>query len=1097
MKSRKGSALLIVLGLLSFMIISAVAFAAYMRFSRMPSSFLRRTSASREMVKAALARAIDHLDAAIGNNPHPGVGSMYTAYPRNTEDGVEKRLRNLWVHRVLFGQNAYTSASNTVPVLTLEALAYLPPSLVNDVRHFSRLTPTAAWNMLDFDVGRYAYCVVDVSDYLDINKLFANYGRTSEANGRISLSYLFDGTTGGTAQSWETWMEKFREAEEEDGAITLDWSASKPPLVSLADYNLAMKGYSGPLESPFYDFVNSGRAQFYGSSSPAQKFARQTFVTDSYFPPNSGEFKDFDEDMKKLRVCNLTDESEQGQPFAKAFLKQDKPRPSQVAIKDNGGLQSGAAGDGIDPKWSDAAPGFTYAALYDYLDPDHYPISLAIPTTERVPMVCAIKPEIGDAKFRITKTASGDDKDTVVGSTETVTILSGTPLTDENIVVSKTILYKLQFALPSASMQAMTVFPFSHKMDDDESNFSADGRLAFFFSNEADMTLRTSGSDVLHFTDDQVPEGVANGVINIPMTLAGNLSPVAAPTTEEDAISDVALTGDTSAINDLNNNTVLLSVTYQWTKTLQSASTGGTFGNTYAPDLAGALAANAYEITAAHSGLPALTKTGVLDNDIANDARLVTFLKGGSSKTLYLNMAAWMRVKDNSRIVDMVPACPSDDKTQNSVNDAQMISSAAMMACGAAYPLMRFNTGGLPSQANNISFEFSIAGLEKAAADGTDYEVKLWPEAAMVPDPRFNYAPEHWKEFNNWSANNWLQKNYSRESGHDGDIFMATSDAGYLQSKYEFAMLPQLVNQGFGSLGASENHGDMQIPRNYSSICTEGADPMNVQMMWRTYTPWDDGDDNFNAFEIWPVVNGKGGFKVNPYTDSPEVMKAAFANTPIDWRRAGTDFLQIAKDKTFMGKPAATFNSTYAWNEKNSNAKFSDVDIENIAKKMIEAVRDRARDNTSGGSPNAKYLPNTISTDKNTREKCWNQWDGWQDYPRKSFWLESFKNLGWNYDEDNFCGVPLTDTDNLWSVDRKFLYGFWRECFDVKQQLFLVFVRAEPVMMGGGGVGQIPPQLGARAVALVWRNPDPVYFNGARQDDYPHQTRILFYRQLD
>ena len=53
MKERKGSALLIVLGMLAFMIVSAVAFSAYMRYARLPSSYLRRTTASRELTKAA------------------------------------------------------------------------------------------------------------------------------------------------------------------------------------------------------------------------------------------------------------------------------------------------------------------------------------------------------------------------------------------------------------------------------------------------------------------------------------------------------------------------------------------------------------------------------------------------------------------------------------------------------------------------------------------------------------------------------------------------------------------------------------------------------------------------------------------------------------------------------------------------------------------------------------------------------------------------------------------------------------------------------------------------------------------------------------
>ena len=75
---RRGSALLIVLGMLSFMVISAVAFAAFMRYTRLPSSYLRRTSSTRQLVKAALAEAIETVDRAINNNPHPGIGTVAT-----------------------------------------------------------------------------------------------------------------------------------------------------------------------------------------------------------------------------------------------------------------------------------------------------------------------------------------------------------------------------------------------------------------------------------------------------------------------------------------------------------------------------------------------------------------------------------------------------------------------------------------------------------------------------------------------------------------------------------------------------------------------------------------------------------------------------------------------------------------------------------------------------------------------------------------------------------------------------------------------------------------------------------------------------------
>ena len=107
-------------------------------------------------------------------------------------------------------------------------------------------------------------------------------------------------------------------------------------------------------------------------------------------------------------------------------------------------------------------------------------------------------------------------------------------------------------------------------------------------------------------------------------------------------------------------------------------------------------------------------------------------------------------------------------------------------------------------------------------------------------------------------------------------------------------------------------------------------------------------------------------------------------------------------------------------------------------------------------------------------------------------WETVWNDLGW-YD-DNFLNIPTLKAEDalIWNADRKFFYGFWRECLAASQQLFLIFVRAEPTMMGGDGVGQIPPQLGARAVALVWRDPTP-----SKNPDAPHQTRILFYRQLE
>ena len=54
--------------------------------------------------------------------------------------------------------------------------------------------------------------------------------------------------------------------------------------------------------------------------------------------------------------------------------------------------------------------------------------------------------------------------------------------------------------------------------------------------------------------------------------------------------------------------------------------------------------------------------------------------------------------------------------------------------------------------------------------------------------------------------------------------------------------------------------------------------------------------------------------------------------------------------------------------------------------------------------------------------------------------------------------------------------------------------------LGGSGEGQIPPQQGGRAVALVWRDPEtPKDSNdlNSATDRKPHRMRVLFYHQLD
>lgn len=141
-----------------------------------------------------------------------------------------------------------------------------------------------------------------------------------------------------------------------------------------------------------------------------------------------------------------------------------------------------------------------------------------------------------------------------------------------------------------------------------------------------------------------------------------------------------------------------------------------------------------------------------------------------------------------------------------------------------------------------------------------------------------------------------------------------------------------------------------------------------------------------------------------------------------------------------------------------------------------------------------------------------------------SDWVSTFNYFDGNYsgwsgrdgefgdNQRTFLEVSLAEP--LHGVDRKFLYSYWRECFANRQQLYLVFVNAEPASAGGGGIGGVS-QLGGRAVALVWRDPAMPELNGAtrmkrdalrsnvnsyrqnRKNCPPHRSRVLFFHQFD
>ncbi len=1024
--SHRGSALLIVLGILSFMIVSAVAFSAFMRSARLPSSYLRRTVASRQLIKAALANAIDKIDQGIGNNPHPGVGTVGG---------------NTWQSRVYMGAPGSMLTEDemdlTIPVLTVEGLAYLPPPLVNEVRYYSRRSPTARWQALDFDAGRYAFCAVDVSDYLDVNRLTASEPRSSAAAQRISLGYLFE-EEGGDPQKWDKWLEGLRTPAAQGIGFSYD---EKVPLVSLADFNLQLgaTGQDSGLKSPFYEYFGNKNQQAFDTIDP-----RMTFVTDSYLPnpPTTNT------------VFDLS--TPEGQPFQSDFMDGSRKRSF-------GDIFDLAEQEGSSARYfRDKLSLLGLICLCDYLDQDQVPISLAIPSVERIPMLCAIQPKMEDATLSVKEASPNgealtDENGNALGSEE-----------GETRRVFQKVSYYLNGIDKLTGLTALYAYPFAHADGSSSSTYTIDGRLSLFFTvgEDADsLKFRTSSNadqNMLRFTAEDSEKNTAEitgtGLINIPFEGQKSFAPNA---TESSAVVEVPL--PTPAADALAWDTKpFLEIIYSWDAEWKELDTGE--GGSYFPSSWKTALKDqdkyGFEVHQVTSSMPPIHSNGIAYTSEELTKKIQALPPTDGTIDFKLNAAVWVRALQGDTTVDLVPACILDDQEFLEVDN----TSEPMLAqeLGKTYPLLHFDLGTGVTLSNDPE-KGLMAGLKTVAAVNTPAAVKPNPAVLFIDDPRYNHAPENWKSepgLTSLSPEQWVQKTSAHtrsddNANADADIFLATSDQGYLQSVYELAFLPRLTNI---PLGINENDSNYFLPGSqvatglYKSPMAPRdnyeAAAVHQALMWGSYQPYfDDYEAIKNMNE--KVVSGDCGFRINPYTDSLNVMMAVFANTPLDWRCCSTN------------TTSSTVNQI--WDE----AKFPWDDLEGIADAAMKKFR--------------------LASD-------WN--DAW-----KTLWQEF---------EDSYTGSASAEggashafgdypvSAKLNSADRKYLYGFWTDCFAAKQQLFLVFVRAEPLMMGGGEGSHIPPQLGARAVALVWRDPAPTPTEKeGNSTGYPHRTRVLFYKQLD
>lgn len=350
--SRRGSALLIVLGFLSFMIISAVSFSIYMRVERQASSNYRHSVTARHLLNSALVRAIDEVDAELRLQRS---GNTIRKFPESNIPTDE------WPGRVKASALADEAFNERdARVLSMEALSYLPPFLVNDVRRFAVYDNSAdgsakrymgaKWRILkrlpdEEGIGRYAYVCVNLSDMFDINQCNAAV-RDSSTN-RVSIGHMF---------ATDTERTDFENEKTQDIRY-----------FSLQDFYAARHNRDTSEESsPYHAYLEDGLFTHFTQSFNWD----QLFCTDSISKP----------EPTNGVACNIV----LNQPLTASQLAQPRVETSfnfktpfdQAAQNAFRGMTGWTQYRAIMP-----------ILLADYIDHDSIPKMLNVPSVEMVPMI--------------------------------------------------------------------------------------------------------------------------------------------------------------------------------------------------------------------------------------------------------------------------------------------------------------------------------------------------------------------------------------------------------------------------------------------------------------------------------------------------------------------------------------------------------------------------------------------------------------------------------------------------------------------------------------------------------------------------------------
>ncbi len=1091
--NKKGSALLIVLGMFAFMLVSAVAFSVYMRASRAPSSYLRRNTSLRQVVKAAVARAIDEVDTAIGNDPFPGVGYNHN-YGGTGENDPNTFKNDNWHGRVFVPSNEVAMA-DTVSTLTLEGLGYLPPCLVNEVRYWSRHTRTAKWHAFNYGLGRYAFTAVNVSDFFDLNNFITPkngsprqyLNRSSAPHGRVSPTYLFRGDEKDNMDAHGNDAAAFLKAlADGSGAGGGSYpTLSAVPFVSMLDFNLvvANAGNSfGGFGSPFVNLIqNNNTATFL---SGYEDVARHSiFMVGGWNggDSNGNTYQGYSQMYNGLKVNLNFPEFQPFSGYSSWFPEKTTLDHCYNDVSEN------------HPFWkpyNSTFPIIATAMLCDYLDYDNVPLSLCIPCTEAVPMLCGVDMTANTVNYKIILNKTTQAADDENGTPETITYE-----------------YSLEFEVGDLEVPVAVVYPFSTANHGSPKEYVVEGFARVFFTADSGNAwgkgLRTSSADMSlgdNFAWDVKDIDNNPAFIQFKLDSSKGFS-------FPDNLNDekFALKVDLACNHQgtIKKSGLLAKLVYEKDKdghlTLKTSENGDVF-RFYGENWESVDFKNEFHVH----------REGEADAEI----------KFRPSIAVYLRIKASVaEAEDLNKTIDMVPAIANyDSLNQQSTKGLNGFSVAA--GDNAGTPLLRFFPETV--EASGIRLGYSYFDQHKDASfDAKDFI----HDSYLANDPRINWAPEQWwaskghpnddDEFKIW----WLTKVktdfQNKIDSRDRGIFTTmASNQGYMQSMYEWMMIPQVRElnvSGNPEWGAFEGGGG------YDGVVKTAIDSVSyANVMWRTYRSDAFGYDNaWGSIDDLAFNDSDNGLRVNPYTDITNIMFGAFANMPRDWWSASTNY--NASGKGYMNPSSTSFEKQYLFDW---SCNYEDV------LSMTRFWRYIFREKSVDGLYKSTDIPDrwterfdgfsdgTIEqiTDNNGLVR----WE-YQGGIRLFNWLTGEIEGNCKTTENRGAEAQAILQNELTLAERKFLYGYLKGCFANTAQLFLVFVRAETT--AGGAVGA-----GARAVALVWRDPAAPSNGGLpqtgvgkdnarwylrpttkneeswrfRKRDYPpHRTRILFYHQFD